>query len=186
MTRKAALYQAIQILKANDEHKEMVQHLQGILDDFHKCMWDDKTAREAIDKFIKENGRNPTCTDFGKKNGLPPHTSMKRIYGINLSEWLEQNYPTNRPTYDELTKKYTKEFIEEYYRIKPRSQEEFDKKRKDGVKNARSIMLRNKQNCWRSLIKHLDLPFYFIMAKDRTPLSFDMGIHTDMGIENII
>lgn len=181
MTRKAAIYQAIQILAQNDEYSEIVRHLQDVLSCYHKCMWDDNTVREAIDEFIKKNGRNPTSTDFKfRTNGLPPHPSVKRIYGITLGKWLEQNYPPDRPSPEELKREYADIFLAEYKRIKPASEREYDKRRIKDTPCAHTIAKVHGFNTWRKLLKHFDIPVYFDMRKDHTPLQFEINVLTDV------
>ena len=181
MTRKAAIYQAIQILALNNEYNEIVHHLQDMLNSYHKCIWDDGGVREAIEAFVEKNGRNPTPTDFkDKKNGLPPHTSVERIYGITLGKWLEQNYPTDRPSLEELKRKYTDIFLAEYRRIKPKSPDHYDAQRTKGTPCWYTVAKSHGFTNWRKLIKHLDVPIYFDMVKDHTPLQFEINVSTDI------
>ena len=179
MTRKTALNQAIYILSQTKGNEEIIEKLQDISDELPLIHWSDKSIRDRVEQFIEDEGRTPTVSDFRKK-GMPPHTVFKKKYNINLAEWLNQNYPTTRPTAEEITNSYIEEFISEYKRIKPRSANEYETKRNKGVKSWQTVRSRCGQTSWRGLIKHLDLPFYFDMQKDHVPLKFNIKVLTDM------
>ena len=112
-------------------------------------------------------------SDFLKK-GIPPHPVIKQKYKINLAEWLEKNHPTIRPTAKELTKQSTEEFIEEYYRIKPISPDEYDAKRTKGAKSWQTVRARCSQKSRRGLLKYLNLTRYYDLQKDHIPMEFDV------------
>lgn len=178
MTRKQALNQAIQELSKKKEFSETVILLQDILEELPLIHWSDKSIRDTVEQFIIDNGRTPTATDF-KRKGMPPHPVIKQKYKITLGEWLEQNYPITKPTFEELKEKYTKEFIEDYNRIKPKSQEEFNEKRTKGTKGWQTVAKYYNVNSWRKFIKCLDLPLHFELSRDRTPVNFKVNITTD-------
>ena len=134
MTRKQALNKAIQVLSKEKEFTEVVGLLRDIYDELPLIHWSDKSIRDTVDQFIVDNGRVPTASDFRRK-GMPPHPVIKQKYKITLGEWLEQNYPVHKPDRDELKEKYTKEFLEDYERIKSKTQEEFNRVRRKGTKS---------------------------------------------------
>lgn len=179
MTRKTAIYQAIYILSQSKGNEEIIKKLQDIVDELPLIHWSDKSIRDRVEQFIEDEGRTPNVSDFRKK-GMPPHTVFKQKYGINLAEWLQQNYPTTRPTAEEVTNAYIQEFTSEYKRIKPRSAKEYESNRNKGVKSWQTVCSRCGQTSWRGLIKHLDLPFYFDMQKDHVPMKFNIKVTTDM------
>ena len=90
MTRKQALSAAIETLNAagQTEAAEILHKLSGELPFFS---WSEDAIFDAVEQFILDHGRVPTTTDF-KKRGLPPHTVIKRRFGVTLQEWLDQNY----------------------------------------------------------------------------------------------
>ena len=179
MTRKQALKKAIKALSNKKEYTEVVQLLQDIHDELPLIHWSDKSIRDTVEQFIIDNDRPPTATDF-KRKGMPPHPVIKQKYKITLGEWLEENYPTYTPTFEELKEKYTKEFIEDYNRIKPKSQEEFNQNRTKGTKGWQTVAKYHNVNSWRKLIKSLELPLYFELFRDRTPMTFNVTVTTDL------
>ena len=159
MTRKTALHKAIEQLKGIKGNKEIIEKLQDLADELPITHWTDKSIRDRVEQFAEENGRNPTASDFRKK-GMPPHPVIKQKYKITLSEWLNENYPTHRPTYEELKEKYTKEFVEEYERIKPKTQDQFNKERTCGTKGWQTVASYYSVKSWKQLLNVLSLPPY--------------------------
>ena len=103
MTRKQALEFAIQALNEAGQ-TEAAEILHKLSEELPFFSWSEDAIFDAVEQFILDNGRVPTTTDF-KKRGLPPHTVIKRRFGVTLQEWLEQNYPTVKPPLDELQAK---------------------------------------------------------------------------------
>ena len=159
MTRKQALNKAIQVLSKEKEFTEVVGLLRDIYDELPLIHWSDKSIRDTVDQFIVDNGRVPTASDFRRK-GMPPHPVIKQKYKITLGEWLEQNYPVHKASRDELKEKYTKEFLEDYERIKPKTQEEFNRVRSKGTKSWQTVAAYHGVKSWRALLGVLRLPKY--------------------------
>ena len=178
MTRKQALKQAIRLLSGNPENAEVIEKLQDIHDELPLIHWSDKSIRDSVEEFILTYGRVPTATDF-KKAGMPPHPVIKQKYKITLGEWLEENYPTYKPSFEELKEQYTKDFLIDYDRIKPRSQEEFNRNKRPHTKGWQTLAFYYNVKSWRNLLKALDLPLYFEMARDRKPANITVNIYTD-------
>ena len=125
MTRKQALELAVQALSENEE---AVQVLHTMIDELPLNRWTEAAIRDSAEQFILDNGRPPLRTDF-KKKCLPPHSVIKRRFGLTLQEWLDQNYPTEKTPLDELHAQATQEFIREYLRIQPVSAEDYNARR---------------------------------------------------------
>ncbi len=178
MTRKQALQRAITLLSENPEYAEEVRILQEIGNELPMIHWSDSSIRDTVDQFIIDNGRVPTASDF-RKSGMPPHPVIKQKYKITLGEWLEQNYPVRKPTYEDLKEKYTKDFLEDYYRIKPKSQEEFNKKKRPETRGWQTLATYHNTKSWRNLLKALNLPLYFDMRRDHVPAKITVNFHID-------
>lgn len=178
MTRKQALQRVISMLANNPEYAEEIRILKEISEELPLIHWSDSSIRDTVEQFILDNGRVPTTSDF-KKKGMPPHPVIKQKYKITLGEWLEKYYPVRKPTYEELKEKYTKLFVEDYKRIKPKSQYEFNKLKSPGTKGWQTVAKYYEEKSWRNLIKKLDLPLYFDMARDHKPVPFKVNFHLD-------
>ena len=177
MTRKQALNKAIEALSKKKEYAEVVGLLRDIYDELPLIHWSDKSIRDTVDQFIVDNGRVPTASDFRRKE-MPPHPVIKQKYKITLGEWLEQNYPVHKVSRDELKEKYTKEFLEDYERIKPKTQEEFNRKRSKETKSWQTVAVYHGVKSWRALLEVLGLPSYSVKQLDRTQPNIKVNIFT--------
>ena len=178
MTSKQALARAIAMMMKKGSCAEEVRLLQEISNELPRIHWSDSSIRETVEQFILDNGRTPTASDF-KKAGMPPHTVIQNKYKMTLSEWLEQNYPVYRPSYEELKEEYTAAFIEDYFRIKPQSQYEFNKHKRPETRGWQTVATYHHTKSWRKLLKALNLPLYFDMARDHQPVHFRVNIQVD-------
>ena len=83
-----------------------------------------------------------------------------------------------KPSFEELRELYTKKFIEEFERIKPRSSNEFNRLRDKNVKGWQTIAYYNDVKCWRGLLKKLNLSPIFELKKDHIPPKFEVNFFT--------
>lgn len=178
MTRKQALHRAITHLSQLPEYAEEVRLLQELSDELPLIHWSDKSIRDTVEQFIQDNGRPPTASDF-KRAGMPPHMVIQNKYKMTLGEWLDQNYPTRKPTFDELKAKYTKAFIKDYNRIKPRSQYEFSEKKSPSTRSWQTVAAYYNTRSWRKLLSTLNLPLYNALKRERVPQKITVAIHHD-------
>lgn len=156
MTRKQALKLAVQALAENEE---AVQVLHTMIDELPLNRWTEEAIRDSVEQFILDHGMVPNTRDF-KKRGLPPHTVIRQRYGVNLKEWLDQNYPTEKTPLDELHAQATQEFIREYLRIQPVSAEDYNARRTHPSRGWYAIARYNHTRRWRILLEKLNLPIY--------------------------
>lgn len=178
MTRKEALSIAIQAISDTKENQEAITVLQSLSDDLPFVHWSEDAIHDSIRQFILENGRNPTCTDF-KKRGMPPHTVIQNRYGISLREWLDTNYPTQRPDPEMVKAKNIKAFRTEYHRIRPKSAEEFNKYKRPHIRSWVTIAHYCGVKSWRKLLSALDLPVY-TASDTRKPTAMQVHIISDI------
>lgn len=180
MTRKQAIIKAIQTVSESglEESNDIIGLLQDIYDELPINHWTDKSIRDSVEQFIIDNGRNPTATDF-KKKGMPPHPVIKQKYKITLSEWLEKNYPTHSPNLEELKNDYTKSFVEDYLRIKPKSSDEFNQKKSANTKCWQTVAKYYDVKAWLPLIKTLGLP-HFSENNSRKAVQFNVNIESNI------
>jgi hypothetical protein len=167
MTRKQALYAAIQVL----EDKEVIEKLNEIIGDMPLTGWSERTIFDTIDQFIIDNGRAPTATDF-KKKGLPPHPVIKLRFGINLKEFLNKYYPRKRlcssTPYSHKTKEqWLEHFLIDYEKQKPRSAEEYNKHREEQTPTWATIARMYNISTWLEWIKFCDVKRYTLYTYSR-------------------
>ena len=175
MTRKQALELAVQALAANEE---AVQVLHTMIDELPLNRWTDAAIRDSVEQFILDNGRPPMRTDF-KKKCLPPHSVIKRRFGVTLQEWLDQNYPTKKTPLEELHAQATEAFIKEYYRIQPVSAEDFNARRALPSRGWYAIAVYNHTRRWRILLEKLNLPVYNNRGVPQRKMQFAVHVFSD-------
>ena len=159
MTRKQALSTAIEALSKTGQNEEAIQVLHTMIDELPLNRWTEDAIRDSVEQFILDNGRPPLRSDFRSKL-LPPHSVIKRRFGVTLQEWLEQHYPTVKPPLDEIRAKATEDFIKEYLRIQPTSAEDYNARRAHLSRGWFAIAKYNHTRRWRILLEKLDLPIY--------------------------
>ncbi len=178
MTRKQALHKVIEVLSKSSKYTEEIRLLQELSEELPLIHWSDASIRDTVEQFVLDNGRVPTVSDFRKK-GMPPHTVIKQKYKITLAEWLDKFYPTVKPTREEFKAKYTEMFIADYIEIKPRSQEEFNQKKRPETRGWQTVANYYGAKSWRALLKRLDLPLYFDMRRDHIPVKMKVEFFSD-------
>ena len=178
MTRKQALQRAIEHLSRFPEYTEEVRLLEEIRRELPLIHWSDRSIHDTVEQFILDNGRPPTASDF-KKAGMPPHTVIQNKYKMPLSQWLNENYPTPKPSAEELKEEYTQAFLEDYHRIKPRSQYEFNQHKRPETRGWQTVAAYHNTRSWRKLLKKLDRPLYFDLKRDHVPANLKVIIHND-------
>lgn len=93
MTRKQAILLGISILSKNQKNHEIVEKLYEILDEYPYKKWTTKAVFDSIEQFrIEHDGRYPTAKEF-ENAGLPSHPSIKNLFGMNVSKFLDVYYP---------------------------------------------------------------------------------------------
>ena len=183
MTRKQAIYQAIQALSVQGGQDEAISLLKDIYDELPLVHWSDKSIRDTVEQFIIDNGKVPTASDFRKK-AMPSHPVIKQKYKITLGEWLQINYPTPKPDKQAIYKKRTQNFIDDYIRIKPVTSDDFNKRRSPNVKTWNSIANYNEVKSWNELLDILSLPSYSKKRKTKHRGAFEVSITTDRDFFN--
>lgn len=178
MTRKQAIAKAIAALQQTGESTEAIRVLEELSGELPIIHWSDTALRDTVDQFIADTGKIPTATDF-KRPGMPPYRVFMCNYGLTPTEWLQANYPEYYPSQQEMTDRYTKAFIEDYLRLKPKSADDFNERRSDKSRGWRSVARYHHLGTWISLIRHLNLPRYSDSHQGRVPSKVNVVVHND-------
>lgn len=178
MTRKQAIAKAIAVLQQEGDNTEAIQVLEELSSELPIIHWSDAALRDTVNQFIADTGRMPTATDF-KKPGMPPYRVFMCNYGLTPNEWLQANYPEHYPSQQEMIGRYTKAFIEDYLRLKPKSADDFNQRRSDKSRGWRCVARYHHLGTWTSLINHLRLPKYSDTTQNRTPSKVTVVVHND-------
>lgn len=178
MTRKQAITKAIDALHQTGENTEAIRVLEELSGELPIIHWSDTALRDTVDQFIVDTGRMPTATDF-KKPGMPPYRVFMCNYGLTPTEWLQANYPEHYPSQQEMIDQYTKAFIEDYMRLKPKSADDFNERRSDKSRGWRCVARYHHLGTWTNLINYLNLPKYSDEKQKRYPSKVTVVVHND-------
>ena len=178
MTRKQAMQRAIAVLQQEGDNTEAIRVLQELSSELPIIHWSDTALRDTVDQFIADTGRMPAATDF-KKPGMPPYRVFMYNYGLTPAEWLQANYPEHYPSQQEMIGRYTKSFIEDYLRLKPKSADDFNQRRSDESRGWRCVARYHHLGTWTSLINYLRLPKYSDTRQNHAPSQVTVVVHND-------
>ena len=121
--------------------------------------WTDEEIRGLIDKFIEREGRIPNTRDL-RASGMPPQRIFMPIYGVTAGEWLSANYGSSTLSYDERKKKYAEDFIAEYEKLRPRTSDEYNERKRSDLPRWQVLMKYYNLTCWTKVLEQFDLPRY--------------------------
>ena len=121
--------------------------------------WTDEEIRGLIDKFIEREGRIPNTRDL-RASGMPPQRIFMPIYGVTAGEWLSANYGPSVLSYDERKKKYAEDFIAEYEKLRPRTSDEYNERKRSDLPRWQVLMKYYNLTCWTKVLEQFDLPRY--------------------------
>ena len=127
--------------------------------------------RDSVEQFILDNGR-------------PPHSVIKRRFGVTLQEWLDRNYPTEKTPLAELHAQATQDFIREYLRIQPVSAEDYNARRTHPSRGWYAIAKYNHTRRWRILLEKLNLPIYNNRGTPPSPPQLKVRVISDYNFED--
>ena len=154
LTRKAALLEAIELVKRSElprEHKETLSEMLILcVEELPFAKWSEAAIYDACDQFFADRGRVPGIRDFDRA-GLPSHTVVKRRLGITVRELREKHFPK------ELLEGQNKNavieaFRKEYKRCKASTLREYDKNRGVGQPCAQTVMKAAGVSRWTELL----------------------------------
>lgn len=180
MTRKQALEAAIRLLAETGQTEETAV-LHTIMEELPLNRWTDEAILDSVEQFILDHGRVPTVSDF-KKRGLPPHTVIRQKYGITLRAWLDLNYPDRLDTKEKSRAEATEAFVRDYLCLRPKSAEEYNRKRTQGSPCWYTVAAYNGVRCWRSLLEKLGLPVFSdaFGSKDKDVFRVSIRLNEDL------
>ena len=174
MTRNEALEYAICLVASSDSStfikNEVISQLKRCIRTIAKRKWNEENIFAACDRFYAKHGRI-LMTDFDK-NGLPPHTSIKQTFQMTAKEFRDKYYPfppgvsTRSVLATKSAEEWTQLFVDEYKRLQPKSQQDFNKRRNRAVPSWITIAHMNGCQNWGRLLvltglkRSPDMPYH--------------------------
>lgn len=154
LTRKAALLEAIELVKHSEiprEHKEdLTEMLTLCVEELPFAKWSEAAIYDACDQFFADRGRVPSIKDFDRA-GLPSHTVVKQRLGITVRELREKHFPIELLE-GQSKNAVIKAFRREYKRCKASTLREYDKNRGEGQPCAQTVMRAAGVSRWSELL----------------------------------
>ena len=145
--------------------------------------WKQLGTIAAVEQYIeKTGGRSPRICDLSSDKNLPSPTVFKTIFGKTVHQWCLENYPEY--TYESPNqfqyggKRYSNideiksAFISEYYRLKPKTQDEFDARKDKTIPYWVTMAENLGVSSWLKLLELLKLPRYG--EKEKVKLRVDV------------
>lgn len=145
---------------------ETAKKIKEVLDDYPLTKWNTELINDGIRQFYIENNRLPIKEDFKSTKTLPYMEIFCTYLSSTRIDWFKKHFPDEYKTYEKARNAKKKiislqVFIDEYNRIKPITEKEFDEKR-DATKIPRAAVVRRNNNCtcWADLISRCGLKVY--------------------------
>ena len=157
-TRKAALLEAIEIVKAADLPQEqknnLVKKLALCVTELPFARWSEDAIYDACEQFLLDHGRVPSISEFDR-GALPSHTVVQRRLGITVRELRERYFREELEKQEGSPDRETilREFANEYKRIGFTTQKKYDRHRSAGQPSAQTILKHTGIASWRDLLK---------------------------------
>ena len=183
MTRKEAINYAIRtIIDANGDN-EAVQLLRDIQEEMPIHHWSKKSILDACTQWVQDHGFMPTAQRLDQISYLPSHTALKTHFNMTYAEFLNKYFARPNEHYipqygSKPTGEWLKLFREEYQRIKPTSQLEFDLQRGEGTPCCMTFVRRFSPDAkYSTLTAMLGLPKYERKKKEKTHERTEFTVH---------
>lgn len=124
--------------------------------------WTETAIRQAFDGFISEHDRLPTRQEMYEEYAgkFPRPNSVKITLGVSIGEYLKMNYGEylhrcQSRIYSRMTKEYWLEsFKKQYIQFGKPIKDEYDKLRKAGTPNSKTLTKIIGVSTWDELLKY--------------------------------
>lgn len=158
MTRKQALFQAIEILSKNKEYNEITDKLREIEMEMPLSCWTKESIIDSILTYAEENNNTlPFASELTKENNLPSNTVIAaKFHMTSMEDFFKEYFPqyiikdrvykSSSPYKNKDTNFFITTFQENYERIKIEnninyvSTKTYDKNKKEGSPALKTIM----------------------------------------------
>lgn len=161
VTIRQALKMAIEVVKEDDE---IVGKLRDILSEYPLTKWNEKNISDGLETFFDTYGHLPRSGDYQKEKYLPFVDIFRYRYKMRRNAWIELHCPALMQKERARGRTYKQsslhDFAKEYERIKPFTEDEFNKKRDKKICCAEVIMRYNKIKSWEEMLSICKLKRY--------------------------
>lgn len=167
MVRRDALREAIQIIENTEieqsRKEEIVAGLELCIQELPFSHWSEAAIFDACDQWVQEHGELHLNAFVSAE--MPSHPTIKNRFGMTAKEFRDKYYPISDITtrsryYKRNREEWDKLFIEEFHRIKVRSQEDYNRRRSAGLPTWATMAHMHGLKRWSDLLEELGLQVY--------------------------
>lgn len=167
MIRKDALREAIQIVEnagiEQSKKDEIIAGLELCIQELPFSHWSKAAIFDACDQWVQEHGELHLSAFVSAE--MPSHPTIKNRFGMTAKEFRDTYYPisniTTRSKYYKLNREeWDRLFIEEFHRLKIRSQEDYNRRRNVELPTWATMAGMHGLVRWSDLLKELGLKVY--------------------------
>jgi hypothetical protein len=158
-------------VEQSDELCTALRVLEKIRRNNETLGWKQLGAISAVERYIEKTGGNsPRMYEIPEDKQLPGVRAFRAIFGMPVHKWLLENYPeytktsSNQYFYGGTRYSSVEEvqniFVEEYLKLKPLGQDDFNRRKAKTVPTWNSMSALLNLTSWSTLIDKLGLPRY--------------------------
>lgn len=177
--------------------------------------WKQLGAIIAIERYLDKNDGNfSRIHEISGDEQFPGARTFRKLFGVPIYHWMMNNYPeyTRKSSTQyfyggfryKSAEEVQKSFINEYLRLKPTGQDDFNKRKSQTIPTWRTMAAMHNLTSWNKLIDKLELPRYgpehvrwnedimcermdaFVAQKHRVPTFKEMKSHNGLPAPYVI
>ena len=157
MTRKEAVFQAIEVLSKDPKYKQVCDTLSSLMKDLPLVHWNKETILDAFKQFIAENNRFPKKEDMEGKNILPMRSTVERIFNMKYAEFRSLYFSdyalvNGSGKYIRSREYWVSLFKTEYVKMDYPTKTEYNKSRRSGMPCAEHLVRLCDCKSWNGLL----------------------------------
>lgn len=158
MTRTEAIFLAIPIISqsGHPEKEEIIAALEKCTYTISNRKWNEENILAACKEVYDKKGRL-TVSDFGKP-GMPSHTDIAHIFRMTAAQFRDTYFPSGgglsalSPYRSCTREELTSLFVEEYKRILPKTQADYNRLRSSSLPTWNTVAKWNGVRSWNELL----------------------------------
>lgn len=169
MIRKEALRKAIEIIEKaqlpdhEKEREEIIAGLELCIQELPFSHWSEAAIFDACDQWVQEHGELLLSAFVCAE--MPSHPTIKNRFGMTAKEFRDTYYPISDVTtrsryYKHNRAEWDKMFIEEFHKLRVRSQEDYDRRRNTSLPTWLTMANMHGVARWSDLLEELGLQVY--------------------------
>lgn len=178
VTRKNALISAINVVKSSEipepQKDEIVNALHLCISELPFSHWTKDSVFDACNQYIEDHHCQLTLNCFASKS-LPPHTVVRRLFGMTLKEFRDTYYPL-QPMQQQTPDEIISEFKFEYLRCGAHDRKSYNNMRDKLKPCVATVLKRAHCKTWAELLNRAGIQQTMRQPK-REPRTYNVTFH---------